>query len=306
MVLAVLILALAPESSELVCEERNGLELCRRSPNYDGGLLVAEVAGPGCDGGSIDWQNQTFALHPVSSGRYHALAPIVLNTDVGAHRLEARCGERRATFVVHVERAPYPESQLRVARRFSKPPPARTAEESRSIHRALASNDRLRAWTKPYLLPRRDRFTSVFGVRRLFNKALQSQHRGLDIDGRTGRPIYATNDGFVALVAENYFYVGNAVFIDHGENVFSMYFHLSETAVKTGERVKRGQRIGRIGKTGRVTGPHLHFGIKMSGFYVDPLDVLDYRPQPLREQSVAATSHGQFASPDLPDENRSD
>ena len=306
MVLAALIMALAPDTSTLVCETRNTIELCRHSPTYDGRLLVAEVFGGGCAEASVRWQGQDYPVHPVGQSRYHALAPVALNSVVGAHRLRVNCGGRHSNFVVHIERAPYPESELRVARRFSYMPPPRAAAESRSIRDALRGNDRPRSWSEPFELPRRDRFTSVFGVRRVFNDTLQSQHRGLDIDGRVGRPVYATNDGVVALVAKNYFYVGNAVFIDHGERVFSMYFHFSKTFVETGERVVRGQRIGLIGKTGRVTGPHLHFGFKMSGFYIDPMDMLAYRPEPLGPVPVSAKDLERFASPDLRDGNRSD
>ncbi|MEO0815131.1 MAG: M23 family metallopeptidase, partial [Myxococcota bacterium] len=130
-------------------------------------------------------------------------------------------------------------------------------------------------------IPRLDEITSPFGVRRVFNKVLQSQHRGLDIDGRIGTEIRAANDGVVVLAARNFFYVGNAVFLHHGQQLYSMYFHLSTLDVDTGDRVKRGQLIGAVGRTGRVTGPHLHFSVKLRGFYIDPVDVMAYRPAPM-------------------------
>ena len=103
---------------------------------------------------------------------------------------------------------------------------------------------------------------SPFGQRRLFNGELQSQHQGMDLDGKTGDPIYASNDGVVRL-ARNCYTSGNTVIVDHGADVFTSYFHMSAFKTKVGEMVKRGQLIGLVGRTGRVTGPHLHFAVRV-------------------------------------------
>jgi murein DD-endopeptidase MepM/ murein hydrolase activator NlpD len=108
----------------------------------------------------------------------------------------------------------------------------------------------------------------------MFNGQLRSRHWGLDIDGRLGDPILAMGDGTVVMVAERY-YSGGTLVIDHGLRLFSLYFHLSEFAVKPGERVARGQLIGRVGSTGRSTGPHLHLTTKLEDRSFDPTALLE-------------------------------
>lgn len=108
-----------------------------------------------------------------------------------------------------------------------------------------------------------------FGSRRLFNGEARSPHSGADFAVPAGTPVLATADGTVALAAEHFF-SGNSVFLDHGDGLISMYFHLTKIEVKPGQEVKRGQRLGTVGSTGRATGPHLHFGIRWRGARVDP------------------------------------
>ena len=107
----------------------------------------------------------------------------------------------------------------------------------------------------------------------MFNGKQKSQHYGMDLDGSTGDPIYAANDGEVVMVRDC-FGSGNTVVLHHGARLFTAYFHMSKFETKPGAKVKRGQLIGLVGKTGRVTGPHLHFGAKIDGKWVNPLSVL--------------------------------
>ncbi len=116
---------------------------------------------------------------------------------------------------------------------------------------------------------------SLFGERRIFNGTLKSRHLGLDIDGKTGDPVRAANDGVVRLTRDC-FYSGNTVFLSHGAGIFTDYFHLSKILVKNGQTVKKGQVIGLLGRTGRVTGPHLHFATKVSGTIFDPEALLRF------------------------------
>jgi murein DD-endopeptidase MepM/ murein hydrolase activator NlpD len=108
-----------------------------------------------------------------------------------------------------------------------------------------------------------------FGARRIFNGEPRSPHTGIDFPAPAGTPVLAVADGRVVLAA-NHFFSGNSVFIDHGGGLISMYFHLSAIAVKEGEEVRRGERLGAVGATGRVTGPHLHFGLRWHGARIDP------------------------------------
>ncbi|AXP08294.1 M23 family metallopeptidase [Campylobacter hepaticus] len=122
-------------------------------------------------------------------------------------------------------------------------------------------------------IPLNSAITSDFGKARIFNQKLTSYHNGTDFKAAMKTPIYASNDGIVKIAKERYF-AGNSVVIDHGFGIYSQYYHLSKIKVKTGQKVKKGELLGLSGATGRVSGPHLHFGIIVRGTQVDPLDFI--------------------------------
>jgi len=122
--------------------------------------------------------------------------------------------------------------------------------------------------------PLHSKITSAFGNKRLFNGVLKSFHSGTDFRAKTGTPIHTVADGRVVLV-KNRFFAGNSVIIDHGQGIYTSYYHLSRFKVRKGEFVKKGQVIGLAGATGRVTGSHLHFTVHINGTLVDPLEFID-------------------------------
>lgn len=134
-------------------------------------------------------------------------------------------------------------------------------------------------WTQQFLRPRSTRITSTFGSGRVFNGRLTSSHGGVDFAGQPGEPVRAANRGVIALV-DNFFLAGNVVYVDHGGGVVTGYFHLSQALVAVGDTVARGQEIGLVGATGRVTGPHLHWSARYGEHTVDPMGLIDLtRPQ---------------------------
>jgi murein DD-endopeptidase MepM/ murein hydrolase activator NlpD len=146
------------------------------------------------------------------------------------------------------------------------------AEREAEMLRAIWSTDTKRLWKDDFAMPLENAFSTAFGVKRIMNKVKTSVHTGLDIRGKTGEPVKASNRGRV-IVAEELFYGGNTLVLDHGQGIYSYYMHLSEFGAEVGDVVNKGDIIGDVGATGRATGPHLHFGVKINETNANPLSV---------------------------------
>jgi murein DD-endopeptidase MepM/ murein hydrolase activator NlpD len=133
-----------------------------------------------------------------------------------------------------------------------------------------------RLWSEPFMMPLVGEITTAFGLTRYINSQPPYSHEGIDISAVTGTPIVAANDGKVALVMDRYL-SGLSLFIDHGQGLYTVYFHLSDVLVTGGESVKRGQMIALVGATGRVTGAHLHFGARLNYNRVNPAELMGKR-----------------------------
>ena len=252
----------------------------------DGDLLILEIKAPAkCLEPVIRWQGATFKTYPVAQDFRHALLPVPLGSDAGCYLLEVDCLGNVTTWQMCIDNGQYPQSQLRVDSKFTRAPPAQVVQEQATFAAALTHSESQRLWIEPFIKPTQGITTSPYGVRRTFNGQLKSRHLGEDFDGQIGELLWAANDGMVVLAAQNYFYIGNAVVIDHGQELYTMYFHLSELQVQTGDRVSRGQIIGKIGRSGRVTGPHLHFAVKLAGVYLNPESLLRYDSTTLLPQT---------------------
>lgn len=180
--------------------------------------------------------------------------------------------------------APYDERQLRVDKKFVTLAPAdalRAEHEGRALAEVLARWTAPALWCGSFVRPAAGVETSPFGTLRTYNDARRSRHLGLDLDGAVGDPIIAANRGRVALAADR-FYSGGTVVLDHGEGLFTLYFHMSRIDVGPGQLVDAGTLLGAVGATGQVTGPHLHFTVKLGGESLDPHHVLllDLRGEP--------------------------
>lgn len=146
--------------------------------------------------------------------------------------------------------------------------------EQQSVQEALAVDSQARLWQQGFVEPVSGKRTGIFGSVRIMNGQPRNPHNGEDIGAPLGTDVAATNDGVVRLAVDHIF-SGKGVYLDHGLGFYSMYFHLSEVLVKEGETVKAGQIIGKVGATGRATGPHLHWGVKLNGARVNPYALLD-------------------------------
>jgi murein DD-endopeptidase MepM/ murein hydrolase activator NlpD len=195
--------------------------------------------------------------------------------------IQVLCNSGERTDTLHARIAAtggeYPVERLTVAPTFGRPPDSALAarmkrEADRANAVAVASHETPRLWTKPFLHPRESRITSGFGRGREFNGTVTSRHMGTDFAGATGAPVRAANRGVVRIVGR--FYLGgNVIYLDHGAGLTSAYLHLSRQLVAEGDTVGRGEVIGKVGATGRVTGPHLHLIVRYGRVTVDPLSL---------------------------------
>lgn len=175
-------------------------------------------------------------------------------------------------------RADYPMERLTVAPAFGRPPDSAlaariTRESARALDVARLSHRTPRQWLEPFIAPRASRITSGFGSGREFNGTITSRHMGTDFAGTTGAPVLAANRGVVRIV-DAFYYGGNVIYVDHGDGLSTAYLHLSRQLVQVGDTVERGQRIGLVGATGRVTGPHLHLIVRYGAVTVDAQSLL--------------------------------
>lgn len=171
--------------------------------------------------------------------------------------------------------------QVRADDRFTPAPDSALMvriERERELMRAAtrASHTVPRLWSAPFVRPRNSRVTSPFGTGRRVNGVWRSRHAGLDLAGAKGAPVRVSNRGVVALVGD-FFYGGISIYVHHGQGLTTAYHHLSRTLVAVGDTVERGQLIGQVGATGRVTGPHLHWGAQYGNISFDPTDLLKLR-----------------------------
>jgi murein DD-endopeptidase MepM/ murein hydrolase activator NlpD len=230
-----------------------------------------------------------------------AAAPLEAGQTIGAELAyryaQGEQAKRDTAFAVNVEpiiaRATAPRERLRVAAQFSRPATSdvtRRIEGESELARAVGAIAMATPplWREPFMRPRASAITSGFASGRKFNGTLNSRHTGVDFRGKVGDTVQATNRGVVALVADFYL-AGTVVYIVHGAGLVSGYFHLSATDVAIGDTVRRGQVIGRVGQSGRVTGPHLHWVIRYDHTVVDPMGVLSLGPFP---REIAGTCRG--------------
>jgi len=211
---------------------------------------------------------------------WRALIGIDLDVEPGDHviTIAAQAGKLalHATHELAVLPHKFATRTLNVDESYVNPPAevqTRIARDAADLQHVWQSSAPERLWTGAFVRPVPGRSVSRFGTRSIFNGQLRNPHNGGDFMSPAGTPIEAPNAGRVALARDLYF-SGNTVVIDHGLSMFSTLAHMSQIDVREGEMVKAGQVVGRVGATGRVTGPHLHWAVRVGGARVDPLSVL--------------------------------
>ena len=230
-------------------------------------IAVRPPAGPSPASVTGRVAGQPLRFEPDSGGTWRSLAGIPLpSPDRAVVALVLRYPDGTSnedSVTVPVAKGRYAVDRLTVAPRYSAPPDSALAarivrEQERAMAVSRASLETPRLWQGDFARPRPTRITSGYGRAREFNGQVQSRHLGVDLAGAVGAPVLAPNRGVVALVDETY-YGGNVIYLDHGGGLVTAYLHLNAALVQPGDTVSRGQLIGRVGQTGRVTGPHLHW-----------------------------------------------
>jgi len=229
----------------------------------------------------VIWQKKRVpAFH--AGNAWMTILGVDLDANPGEHPAEAMLAmddgrvERRE-IAVNVVARKFPTSQLNVDEQFVELGKADLGRANRESSETEAIYGRMTTDVVPderFTVPIPGTRGTNFGERRIFNGEPRAPHSGADLHAATGTPVHATNRGRVVL-AKNLFFTGNTVILDHGLGIYSLYAHLSRIDVKRGAIVKNGEIVGRVGATGRVTAPHLHWGMRVQGARVDPFSLVD-------------------------------
>jgi murein DD-endopeptidase MepM/ murein hydrolase activator NlpD len=255
-----------------------------------GTLLLAEVRSADALSGiagkwterDISFFQVTTASAPKGVSVWRALLGVDLEQAAGDYKFsvtgktsDAKAISCEAPIAVRVGK--FPTERLKVAPNFVEPNPeqaAKAAEDQKKLRALYATVTPEKLWTGAFRIPLYGVKTGGnFGKRRVLNGKSNSPHSGVDLPSPTGTPVHAAQSGRVVLAEELYF-AGNTVLIDHGLGVYTLYGHFSEIDTKVGDEVKVGDVIGKVGATGRVTGPHLHWGLEVDRARVNAMEIV--------------------------------
>ncbi len=208
-----------------------------------------------------------------SNGTYYAIVGIPLSSKPGTHHLKIETAEQTKTLPIVVEDKAYRTQYLTIKNKRKVSP------NEEDMKRISAEFKKIRAVFKQwrdvenidlnFVVPTQGVKSDSFGARRFFNNQPRKPHSGMDIAAPEGTPVLSATTGKVALTGD-FFFNGNSVFIDHGRGVITLYCHLDTIEVKEGDIIEKGTLIGTVGKTGRVTGAHLHWTVSLNNARVDP------------------------------------
>lgn len=234
-------------------------------------VSVKNVAGP------VTGTFNGIRLHfnPVKN-TFKALLGIDLNTEPGMYPLEVMSNGRRLHKNIKIVKKKYPVQRLTLPEDMVVLSPENEARTERDQKKTapIWAVDSERLWRGSFInpLPGKE-IGTPFGVRRIINKIPKNPHSGVDVTADEGDPVLAPNDG-VAVLVDDQFYSGHSVILDHGQGIYTMFFHLSKINVRYGQAVMKGDVIALVGSTGRATGAHLHWGVRIQGAKVDPLQLI--------------------------------
>ena len=210
-----------------------------------------------------------------STNAFKAVLGIDLFTEPGAYTLDITGRDKALSRPVTVIKKKYPVQKLTLPEDMVELSPENEARAEREQKKVAAiwPNETERIWNGSFINPREGKISTKFGLRRIINGVAKNPHSGVDVAAEEGQEVKAPNNATVAMV-DNQFFSGNSVILDHGQGIYTMFFHLSKVLVEEGQQVKKGDVIALVGSTGRSTGAHLHWGVRVQGARVDPLELI--------------------------------
>jgi len=223
-----------------------------------------------------------FSMNPDSAGKaYEALLAVDMDTKPGKYQVKVQGRDQEGKSLagassLEVKKVSFKTQTLSLPSSMVDLDPKtleRVNAESQRVEAVFQRTRKEKLWKGRFLRPVPGEISTPFGLRRVINRQNKSPHSGVDLRAEEGTPILASNAGSVILV-DDFFFSGKSVILDHGQGVYSMYFHLSEILVREGEKISKGDVLGQVGSTGRSTGPHLHWGVRVRGAKVDPFSLI--------------------------------
>ena len=253
-----------------------------------GSLLLAEISGAKATQEITgEWEGRTTPLwQEAPSATLHALLGVDLEAAPGVHEWKLSWPGADGSAVscgvpITVRAGKFPTERLQVEKQYVQPDPEQQKRVEEDQKKMKAIYDTVTPevlWKGKFRVPLKDVTTGGnFGRRRILNGEARSPHAGVDFPAAAGTPVFAAQAGKVAL-AEDLYYSGNTVVIDHGFGIYTLYAHLSEVEVHAGDSVEPSTEIGKVGATGRVTGPHLHWGLTIDHARVNGLQIVQRQP----------------------------
>lgn len=221
-------------------------------------------------------KKKTFPFSRYDDDGFVGIGAVDVTTTPGVYFLTVKVGGKKKKIKLTVERTVFRTQKLTLPRNKVSPSredSQRVKRENRKL-KGLFSKVSERIWHGEFILPLPNEISTGFGTKRIMNRKWKVIHKGLDIRGQEGEEVKAANNGRVAL-AEELFYGGNTVVLDHGQGIYTVYMHLSRFNLGIDDLVSKGDVIGLVGMTGRATGPHLHFGVKVMNLNANPVSFME-------------------------------
>jgi murein DD-endopeptidase MepM/ murein hydrolase activator NlpD len=210
-----------------------------------------------------------------SKDSFKAVFGVDLYTEPGKYTVDISENGKVFSKKIKIAKKDYPVQKLTLPKDMVELSPeneARVEREQKKVA-AIWPGETGRHWDGNFMNPREGEISTAFGLRRIINGIAKNPHSGVDVSADEGKEVLAPNNAVVVLV-DNQFFSGNSVILDHGQGIYTMFFHLSKILVSEGQQVKKGDVIALVGSTGRSTGAHLHWGARVQGARVDPIELI--------------------------------